>query len=89
MYDVQTEEHAAKLAEYETRAYMAAPCDISLVDGEELTKVCGTTFRYIGPNLDLDEGYFDLKTCLRRIGREDVADNLHTAKRSGNGEVIS
>jgi gamma-glutamylcyclotransferase (GGCT)/AIG2-like uncharacterized protein YtfP len=69
MYDVQTEEHAAKLAEYETRAYMAAPCDISLVDGEEPTKVCGTTFRYIGPNLDLDEGDFDLKTWLRRMGR--------------------
>lgn len=51
--------------------------------------MCGITFKYIGPNLDVDEGDFDLKTWLRHMGREDVADNWHTANGSGNRKDIS
>lgn len=73
MYDVQTEKHAARLAEYETKAYMAVPCQINLVGRDEPAKVFGTTFRYVGPDIDLSEGEFDLKTWLRHMGRECVA----------------
>lgn len=69
MYEVHSEEHAARLAEYETKAYRTAPCEIRFLDGEEPSKMYGMTFRYSGPKSDLDEGDFRLNTWLQRMGR--------------------
>ena len=80
IYEVQSEEHAVRLAEYETKAYRIVPCEIRFVDGEDPSKVYETTFRFAGPKLDLDEGGFDLKTWLRHMGRGDVADDLRSIK---------
>jgi len=80
MYEVQSDEHAARLAEYETKAYGTAPCDIRFMDDEEPSEVCGTTFRYAGPKQDLEEGDFDLKTWLRQMGRGYVVDSLQWRK---------
>jgi hypothetical protein len=80
MYEVQREEHVARLAEYETKAYGPAPCEIRFMDGKEPSHVFGTTFRYADPKLDLDEGDFDLETWLPHMGRGHVVDNLESRK---------
>lgn len=83
MYEVQSEKHAARLAEYETKAYRTTPCRIRLTDGEEPSEVYGTTFKYAGPKMDLDEGDFDLSTWLRHMGRGKFVDDLQLRRVSG------
>lgn len=80
VYEVQSEGHAARLAEYETKAYRIVPCDIKFMDGKEPAEVCGTMFRYSGPTLDLDEGDFDLQKWLQRMGRGEVVEKLSSRK---------
>ena len=69
VYEVEHEEHAQRLAEYETQAYRPAPCLIRFVDGKEPEEVTGTTFKYVGNPMDLSEGAFDLGVWLKRMGR--------------------
>jgi hypothetical protein len=69
VYEVEHEEHAQRLAEYETQAYWPAPCLIRFTDGKEPEEVTGTTFKYVGNPMDLSEGAFDLGVWLKRMGR--------------------
>jgi gamma-glutamylcyclotransferase (GGCT)/AIG2-like uncharacterized protein YtfP len=69
VYEVGSEKHGERLAEYETSAYTTAPCRIRFTDGEKPEEVSGTTFKYAGNPLDIDEGQFDLKLWLQRMGR--------------------
>jgi len=69
VYEVGSEKHGERLANYETNAYTTAPCRIVFMDGETPEQVSGTTFKYAGNPLDIDEGQFDLKLWLQRMGR--------------------
>lgn len=69
VYHVQTVEHGARLAEYETNNYRADPCRIRYTDGKEPTAGFGYTFKFQGNPRDLREGHFDLQVWLKRIGR--------------------
>jgi gamma-glutamylcyclotransferase (GGCT)/AIG2-like uncharacterized protein YtfP len=71
-YNVESRQHAEKLAEYEARAYRPAPCRIHFTDGEELGEISGTTFQYAGHPMDITEGKFDLEVWPRRMRREAV-----------------
>ena len=71
-YNVESEQRAERLAEYETRAYRSAPCRIHFTDGGEPGNISGTTFQYAGNPLDIAEGKFDLGFWLRQMGREGV-----------------
>jgi hypothetical protein len=77
-YEVEHEEHAQRLAEYETQAYWPASCLIRFIDGKEPEEVPGTTFRYVGNPVDLGEGAFDLGVWLKRMGGSwDKEPKLH------------
>jgi gamma-glutamylcyclotransferase (GGCT)/AIG2-like uncharacterized protein YtfP len=73
-YDVESEQHAEKLAAYETRAYRSAPCRIRFMDGGEPGDISGTTFQYAGNPMDITEGKFDLGVWLRRMGRDGAGN---------------
>lgn len=85
MDKVQSEKHAARLAEYETKAYGTAPCRIRFTDGVEPSEVYGTIFKFAGPKIDLDEGDFDLSTWLRHMGGGNVVDDLQSRKDQKRG----
>jgi hypothetical protein len=68
-FEVADEASAARLAEYETRAYRPRPCLIRLAVGSEESTVEGYTFMYDGKTSDLSDGVFDLKLWLRRMRR--------------------
>ncbi|PGH23342.1 hypothetical protein AJ80_02595 [Polytolypa hystricis UAMH7299] len=75
VYNVRSDEHAARLAEYETRNYEVMPCRIRYLDGEELgEEVSGWVFVFVGVKGDLGEGVFDLRVWLRRMGRGGGVD---------------
>ncbi|SMR56275.1 unnamed protein product [Zymoseptoria tritici ST99CH_3D1] len=70
VFEVANEAAAARLAQYETKAYRARPCLIrvwSRDEGEKLIE--GFAFLYDGRSKDLSDGEFDLKIWLRRMGR--------------------
>lgn len=69
VYEVRSEKHGERLADYETKAYTAAPCLICFTDGKNPDEVSGTTFKYVGNPLDISEGQFDLTVWLQRMGR--------------------
>jgi gamma-glutamylcyclotransferase (GGCT)/AIG2-like uncharacterized protein YtfP len=69
VYIVQSDAHAKRLAEYETNSYLAKPCLIQYMDGEEPAEECGHAFMYVGNPRDLQDGEFDLKRWLKRVGR--------------------
>jgi hypothetical protein len=69
VYDVEHENQAERLAEYETQAYRPTPCLIRFTDGEEPEQVTGTTFKYVDNPADISEGDFDLGVWLKRMGR--------------------
>lgn len=69
VYEVRSEKHGERLADYETKAYTAAPCRICFTDGKNPDEVSGTTFKYMGNPLDISEGQFDLTVWLQRMGR--------------------
>jgi gamma-glutamylcyclotransferase (GGCT)/AIG2-like uncharacterized protein YtfP len=71
-YNVESEQHAEKLAKYETRVYRPVPCRIRFTDGGEPGDISGTTFQYAGNPMGITEGKFDLGVWLRRMGREGV-----------------
>ncbi|EGP86784.1 uncharacterized protein MYCGRDRAFT_28606, partial [Zymoseptoria tritici IPO323] len=70
VFEVANEAAAARLAQYETKAYRASPCQIRMVNGcEEEEVVEGYAFVYDGNVKDLSDGKFDLRVWLRRMGR--------------------
>jgi hypothetical protein len=69
VYNVEHENQAERLAEYETQAYRPTPCLIRFTDGEEPEQVTGTAFKYVGNPADISEGDFDLGVWLKRMGR--------------------
>ena len=71
-YEVQTEDHVAKLEHYETKAYEPAPCIIRFTDdGNNITaRIAGRTFKYAGDPVALREGRFDRKLWARQMGSE-------------------
>lgn len=69
VYEVKSEKHGARLADYETNAYAPAACRIHFTDDEEPIETNGTIFKYAGSPLDVEDGEFDLKVWLRRMGR--------------------
>lgn len=68
-YDVQTVDHAKRLAIYETRNYETKPCLIIYTDGLEPMETYGNVFTYAGRGSDLVDGKFNLDVWLRRVGR--------------------
>ncbi|KAL3477185.1 hypothetical protein BJX99DRAFT_127592 [Aspergillus californicus] len=69
VYDVETREHAERLAAYETSNYRVDPCCITYTDGKEPVECYGNTFMFDGNVQDLSEGSFDLGVWLRRMKR--------------------
>ncbi|KAE8154967.1 hypothetical protein BDV25DRAFT_135306 [Aspergillus avenaceus] len=86
VYDVRTEEDAAKLAAYETKSYREVPCWIRYMDGEKPVEDLGRTFLFAGDFGELREGVFDLGVFLGGRGRgrgrdcvvEKVGERLDT-----------
>ncbi|KKZ67139.1 hypothetical protein EMCG_07161 [[Emmonsia] crescens] len=78
--DVQTVEDGEKLAAYETRNYAVKPCFVTYTDGKEPATAFGHTFAFAGDPRELDEGEFDLKIWLRRMGRAEAVDGVEAAK---------
>jgi gamma-glutamylcyclotransferase (GGCT)/AIG2-like uncharacterized protein YtfP len=74
VYEVRSEKHGERLADYETNAYTTAPCRIRFTDGNKPEQVSGTTFIYAGNPLDIDEGQFNLRLWLQRMGRAGKGD---------------
>ncbi|GAB1206395.1 hypothetical protein APSETT445_005080 [Aspergillus pseudonomiae] len=76
VYHVETEEHAERLASYETDNYRADPCRIDYTNGNEPIEDLGYCFKFVGNVRDLSDGSFDLGTWLRRVKRvvEDSSD---------------
>ncbi|PLB38564.1 gamma-glutamylcyclotransferase family protein [Aspergillus candidus] len=68
VYQVTKEEHAERLAFYETINYRADPCCIYYRDGKEPAQDSGCTFVYAGSRKDLRDGVFDLRAWLGRMG---------------------
>lgn len=66
MYEVESEGAAARLAEYETKAYRPLACSIL---GEGGDVVDGYAFVYDGNPEELSEGLFELEVWLKRMGR--------------------
>ncbi|KAI1332700.1 hypothetical protein F5Y16DRAFT_356266 [Xylariaceae sp. FL0255] len=58
-YEVQTAEHASKLARYETNAYKLEECQIVFTDENEPREAVGNTFMYAGDAEALRTGRFD------------------------------
>ena len=69
VFNVDTEIMGGRLAEYETKAYHAAPCRIQYTDGGEPSEANGWTFKYAGNPMDVNDGAFDLNVWLQRMGR--------------------
>ncbi|KAI5922300.1 hypothetical protein F4810DRAFT_711664 [Camillea tinctor] len=67
-YEVTSPQHEYQLAYYETNAYDLAPCFIDFTDGQEPTRVLGSTFKYAGDAMALKEGRFDRKLWEFRMG---------------------
>ncbi|KAJ0420571.1 hypothetical protein BJY00DRAFT_284098 [Aspergillus carlsbadensis] len=82
VYRVETQQHARRLAEYETGNYRAEPCRILYTDRGEQED--GYTFRFVGDRDDLSEGTFDLGVWLQRMGRRagNPDDAAHTDSES-------
>lgn len=76
VYEAMERKHAARLAQYETSAYRAAPVLIDFLDTKQPTQARGWSFLYNGRPNELSDGIFDLKTWLRQIGRGKAADQL-------------
>lgn len=68
-YLVRSAEDELKLARYETDAYEAVLCEIWFMDGGDLTKEQGLTFKYAGDDDALKAGRFDRKLWEVRMGR--------------------
>ncbi|KAG9496292.1 hypothetical protein J7337_012878 [Fusarium musae] len=69
VYHVQSAAHAKRLAEYETNSYRAKPCLIQYTYGKKPAEEFGHVFMFVGNPRDLQEGEFDLKRWLKRVGR--------------------
>ncbi|KAL4791916.1 hypothetical protein BDV19DRAFT_369638 [Aspergillus venezuelensis] len=76
VYHAETEQHAERLAGYETDNYRADPCRINYTDGSEPGDDLGFAFKFVGNVNDLNEGTFDLATWLRQVKRV-VEDSSH------------
>jgi hypothetical protein len=70
------------LAAYETRNYTAEPCLMHYIDGKEPVQDLGYTFMFGGNCSDLDEGTFDLKLWLRRMGRTGSVSKVGSSNNS-------
>lgn len=70
-YDVKKREHAERLAEYETDAYIADPAYVDLLDkgGKVIERVRGSTFAFVGDRQELSDGVFDLGAWQSSWGR--------------------
>ncbi|EGX88970.1 poly(A) polymerase pla1, putative [Cordyceps militaris CM01] len=68
-YDVESVEHARRLAAYETSNYQAKPCKIIHTDGKQPETQHGRVFMFAGNPSDLEAGEFDLSVWLKRVGR--------------------
>ena len=68
-YEVLSQEHADRLAAYETNAYELAGCEIDMLDerGEVRERVRGRTFVYAGDGEALREGRFDRKLWAKNM----------------------
>ncbi|KJX98216.1 poly(A) polymerase pla1 like protein [Zymoseptoria brevis] len=69
LFEVVDEDAAARLANYETKAYRPRPCSIRLENEGDEEAVDGYTFKYGGDTRELSEGSFDLEVWLMRMGR--------------------
>lgn len=69
VYHVETEEHAERLAGYETDNLRADRCRIDYTDGNEPLSDFSYVFKFVGRVRDLSDGIFDLGTWLRRMKR--------------------
>lgn len=69
-YDVNTAEHARRLAEYETSHYRTQPCMITYTDGKAPDTTQGRVFVFVGNPRDLTDGTFDLSAWLKQVRRE-------------------
>ncbi|RAL15446.1 gamma-glutamylcyclotransferase family protein [Aspergillus homomorphus CBS 101889] len=85
VYHVRTTQDAEKLAAYETGSYRVESCRIRYTDGEEPADELGYVFEFVGHPSELNEGEFDLKVWLRRMGRRAVADGLEVAVAGRSG----
>ncbi|OJJ44872.1 hypothetical protein ASPZODRAFT_134274 [Penicilliopsis zonata CBS 506.65] len=74
VYNVQTVKAGEKLAAYETNNYTFKACLIEYTDGQKPADDLGHAFLFAGNPHDLTEGTFDLKTWLRRMGRQDTKE---------------
>lgn len=80
VFNVKTVEGGEKLAAYETTSNRAEPCLIKYTDHHGPPEELGYTFKFIGESSDLTEGTFNLRTWLKRTGRQSLADKLGEKK---------
>jgi hypothetical protein len=84
IYHVRAEEDGQTLATYETNGYRIESCRIIYTDGKERTDAFGRTFNFAVWVHDLEEGDSDSTAWLRRIGRENAADQVITEEVSAS-----
>nr|POE77918.1 non-canonical non-ribosomal peptide synthetase fub8 [Quercus suber] len=74
-FEVTTEDHAAKIAIYETSNYWPAPCYISTIEGGEESQSDGYVFKFCGNSNDLSDGEFDLDQWLHLMRRKSKTED--------------
>lgn len=70
VFELGYQEHAARLAEYETGSYRLRPVRIRYTDAETPAEDEGWAFVFAGREADLDDSAFDINVWLRRMGRK-------------------
>lgn len=84
-YRVRSQGDAEKLAQYETRSYLARPCEIKYLDGQSPREDEGVVFVFVGNQRELREGSFDLRGWLRKVGRLEALNQLDARKKGAVG----
>lgn len=87
-YRVRTQGDAEKLAQYETRSYLASPCEIKYLDDRSPRQEEGVVFLFVGIQRELSEGSFDLRGWLRRVGRLEALDQLDARNKGAVGVEV-
>ncbi|PLB54856.1 hypothetical protein P170DRAFT_432429 [Aspergillus steynii IBT 23096] len=81
VYHVDTVEDGERLAAYETRNYRAESCVVRYADNQGPSQDFGYAFKFVGDPRELTEGNFELRTWLRRMGRQKAVDKLDARMR--------
>lgn len=75
-YHIKMGSDVLKLAAYETKNYRLEGCRIFYSDGQPPEDEIDAVFVFDGNKRDLDEGEFDLRTYLKRMGRLAALEKL-------------